>query len=173
MSIEGGKNNNVIAWGGGFNIGKDAEVRFKGSGKGYLNLDYSKNSSILAGILNGGNNNIFLVNPSGVLVTESGSINANRFVASTSAMSDADINKFRASDSASFSPVFKPNKQGDIINKGNINANKVLLIGNNVRIDGGNINGSHNSNVNNEELKKPSGNVNEELHLVGNNVFIN
>ncbi|PZT47169.1 hypothetical protein B6S12_10510, partial [Helicobacter valdiviensis] len=45
--------------------------------------------------------------------------------------------------------------QGDIINRGNINANKVLMIGNNVRIDGGKV-----------------GNTNSNAHLVGNYVYI-
>ncbi|PZT47473.1 hypothetical protein B6S12_08965, partial [Helicobacter valdiviensis] len=149
------------------------EVHFekgKNGGNNYLNLDYSKNPSTIAGLLQGNNNNVFIVNPSGVIVEKGGVINANRFVASTTPLDNKDIEAFRASDSASFSPVFKPNKQGDIINRGNINANKVLMIGNNVRIDGGSINGMHNKGSN---LKNPSGTTNEELHLVGNNVFIN
>ncbi|CAM2861672.1 filamentous hemagglutinin N-terminal domain-containing protein [Helicobacter burdigaliensis] len=160
MTITGKGNggNHVIAWGGGFNIGNGYQVNFEGSGtKGYLNLDYSKNPSKIAGVLNGNNHNIFLVNPSGVLVTETGSINANRFVASTTPVSIDDINTFSdpKTDSFTFSPVFKPSKAGDIINKGNINANKVLLIGNNVRIDGGKL-----------------GNENAKAHLVGNYIHL-
>ncbi|PZT47121.1 hypothetical protein B6S12_10770, partial [Helicobacter valdiviensis] len=144
MTITGNGNggNHVIAWGGGFNIGKDATVNFGGSGKGYLNLDYSKNPSILAGKLNGGDNNIFLVNPSGVIVTESGSINANKFGISTSPMDEKTMQKFTLeghTDGFKFSPVFKANK-GDIINKGSITTkNGLTLIGNKVDIQKGNL----------------------------------
>ncbi|MBX1885606.1 hypothetical protein I9P32_01290, partial [Campylobacter peloridis] len=70
--------------------------------------------------------------------TKTGNINANRFVASTSSMSNEDMNKFAKStqeQAGSFSPVFKPNpKGGNVINMGNINANDVTLQGNKVML---------------------------------------
>ncbi|PZT47350.1 hypothetical protein B6S12_09490, partial [Helicobacter valdiviensis] len=97
----------------------------------------SKNPSIIAGLLQGNNNNVFIVNPSGVIVTESGSINANKFGISTSAIDTDTLNAFKEANEdntlASFSPVFKPN--GDIvINKGSIQAKEVFLVGNKVEI---------------------------------------
>ncbi|EAK0847716.1 hypothetical protein A0Y69_03295 [Campylobacter lari] len=71
-----------------------------------------------------------------------------------------------------FSPVFKPHKAGNVVNMGNINANDVLLIGNKVSIDGGNIHGKHNEGVSDEALKNPSGNTANKIHLVGNEVNI-
>lgn len=130
MSISGNGKNSVIAWSGGFNIGRDAQVHFKGNSYNYLNLDYSKNPSILAGKLEGGNNNIFIVNPSGVLITENGSVNANRFVASSNSITESLMKKFKT-EGASFSPVFQANK-GNVINMGKINADEVLMVGNSV-----------------------------------------
>ncbi|MCV3382224.1 hypothetical protein L8V77_07575, partial [Campylobacter sp. IFREMER_LSEM_CL2127] len=71
-------------------------------------------------------------------------------------------------DYTTFSPIFKPQKAGNVVNMGNINANNVLLIGNKVSIDGGYINGKHNDNVSGDALKNPSGNTADKIHLVGN-----
>ncbi|PZT47190.1 hypothetical protein B6S12_10390, partial [Helicobacter valdiviensis] len=98
--------------------------------------------SIIAGLLQGNNNNVFIVNPSGVIVTESGSINANKFGISTSAIDTDTLNAFKEANEdntlASFSPVFKSNStRGDIINKGSINAGNVKLVGNRVILQAG------------------------------------
>nr|MCR6521041.1 hypothetical protein [Campylobacter lari] len=119
----------------------------------------------------------FLINPNGVIITKTGNINANRFVASTSSMSDGDMTAFanmkNFNDGLSFSPVFKPKPNGgNVVNMGNINANNILLIGNKVSIDGGHINGKHNDNVSGDALKNPSGNTANKVHLVGNEVYI-
>ncbi|PZT47965.1 hypothetical protein B6S12_06140, partial [Helicobacter valdiviensis] len=149
MNIKGDNKNNVIAWGGGFNIGKGYEVHFekgKNGGNNYLNLDYSKNPSTIAGLLQGNNNNVFIVNPSGVIVTESGSINANKFGISTSPIDTDTLNAFKEANKANngvgvlvpFSPVFKANStRGDIINKGSIQANEVVMVGNRVILQAG------------------------------------
>ncbi|OCR12265.1 hypothetical protein BA919_08925 [Helicobacter pullorum] len=138
MNITGNNTNHIIAWGGGFNIGSQAEVNFNTSHKqqaSFLNLDYTNKASQILGNLNGNGNNIYLVNPSGVLIGQNASINANKFIASTSALSELELNQFKANgttNGASFSPVFKPNK-GNIVNLGTINANHIVLIGNEVR----------------------------------------
>ncbi|MBT0825452.1 filamentous hemagglutinin N-terminal domain-containing protein, partial [Campylobacter lari] len=88
MNITGttANGNHVIQWGGGFSIGKDAQVNFgKGqSGQNYLNIAHGTDKSTIEGVLNAGGNNVFLINPNGVIITKTGTINANRFVASTS-----------------------------------------------------------------------------------------
>ena len=138
MDITGNNTNHIIAWGGGFNIGKDAEVNFNtshGRQASFLNLDYTNKASQILGNLNGNGNNIYLVNPSGVLIGQNASINANKFIASTSALSELELNQFKANgttNGASFSPVYKPNK-GNVVNLGTINANHIVLIGNEVR----------------------------------------
>ena len=138
MDITGNNTNHVIAWGGGFNINKGESVNFNTSHKqqaAFLNLDYTNKASQILGNLNGNGNNIYLVNPSGVLIGENASINANKFIASTSALSELELNQFKANgttNGASFSPVYKPNK-GNVVNLGTINANHIVLIGNEVR----------------------------------------
>ncbi|MCV3471215.1 filamentous hemagglutinin N-terminal domain-containing protein, partial [Campylobacter sp. CNRCH_2015_0814] len=176
MQINGNGTNSVIQWGGGFSIGQGETVEFGGKDKNYLNIAHGTSKSMIEGILNAGGNNVFLINPNGVIITKTGTINANRFVASTSSMSDGEMTAFANmktfNDGLSFSPVFKPQKAGNVVNMGNINANNVLLIGNKVSIDGGHINGKHNDNVSGDALKNPSGNTAEKIHLVGNEVNI-
>ncbi|HEC1751221.1 TPA: filamentous hemagglutinin N-terminal domain-containing protein [Campylobacter lari] len=164
MQVSGNGLNSVIQWGGGFSIGKGQSVNFgnnnfKGQ-QNYLNIAHGANKSMIEGILNAGGNNVFLINPNGVIITKTGTINANRFVASTSSMSNDDMWKFAKStqaQGAAFSPVFKPNpKGGNVVNMGNINANNVLLIGNKVDIQGGKV-----------------GNKNSTTHLVGNDLVLN
>ncbi|MCV3552524.1 filamentous hemagglutinin N-terminal domain-containing protein, partial [Campylobacter sp. CNRCH_2013_0855] len=76
--------NHVIQWGGGFSIGNKAQVNFKGDGQNYLNIAHGTDKSTIEGVLNASGNNVFLINPNGVIITKTGTINANRFVASTS-----------------------------------------------------------------------------------------
>ncbi|MCV3403911.1 filamentous hemagglutinin N-terminal domain-containing protein, partial [Campylobacter sp. IFREMER_LSEM_CL2090] len=125
-------NNHVIQWGGGFSIGKGESVNFNGSNKNYLNIAHGTSKSTIAGILEAGNNNVFLINPNGVIITKTGTINANRFVTSTSSLKPEDFDKFKA-QGASFSPVFKPNG-GNVVNMGTINAKNITLQGNKVML---------------------------------------
>ncbi|EPH5337355.1 filamentous hemagglutinin N-terminal domain-containing protein [Campylobacter lari] len=138
MNISGNGINSVIQWGGGFNIANGEKVNFGGKDKNYLNIAHGTSKSTIAGILNAGGNNVFLINPNGVIITKTGTINANRFVASTSSMSDGDMKAFANlksfEDGLSFSPVFKPNKAGNVVNMGNINAKNVTLQGNKVML---------------------------------------
>lgn len=167
MNITGNKgaesngNNFVIQWGGGFNIGQNETVKFNGNQQNYLNIAYQKDASKIDGALNGGNNNIFLVNPMGVLIGKTGTITAGKFVASTTPLKDSDVQNF-ISQGMNFSPVFDVSKQGNIINLGKINADNIVLIGNKVEIGvGGRINGQNEaSNA-------------KEAHLVGNYVYVN
>ncbi|AJC86024.1 two-partner secretion domain-containing protein [Campylobacter sp. RM16704] len=157
MNINGHKVSSVIQWGGGFSINQGESVNFGGSNKNYLNIAHGTSKSTIAGLLNANGNNVFLINPNGVIITKTGTINANRFVASTSSMDSAAMQNFanmnNFNDGLSFSPVFKPSKAGNVVNMGNINADKVLLIGNKVDIQGGKLG-------------------NSTTHLVGNNVYI-
>ncbi|WP_139452332.1 beta strand repeat-containing protein, partial [Campylobacter armoricus] len=159
MNINGNKVNSVIQWGGGFSINQGESVNFNGNNKNYLNIAHGTSKSTIDGLLNANGNNVFLINPNGVIITKNGTINANRFVASTSSMDNTAMQRFanmsNFDQGLSFSPVFKPQKAGNVVNMGNINANKVLLIGNKVDIQGGKL-----------------GNASSTTHLVGNNVYI-
>ncbi|WP_442564435.1 filamentous hemagglutinin N-terminal domain-containing protein [Helicobacter pullorum] len=184
MNITGNNTNHIIAWGGGFNIGKDAEVNFNtshGRQASFLNLDYTNKASQILGKLNGNNHNIYLVNPSGVLIGQNANINANKFVASN-IIDDTTLNNFKnkVNDTnaiTTFSPVFKPNK-GNIVNLGSIRAKEIVLIGNEVRNqaiikENGKetiITGSFSG----YDDKKPNSKIqNDSITLVGNIVDIN
>lgn len=166
MNITGNKgagtggNNFVIQWGGGFNIGQNESVNFTTSGKNYLNIAYQKDASKIDGALNGGNNNIFLVNPMGVLIGKTGTITAGKFVASTTPLNDENVKTF-LKQGASFSPAFDVSKQGNIINLGKINADNIVLIGNKVEIGVG------------ADLAGQDGQTNAKTaHLIGNYVYV-
>ncbi|HIH2289055.1 TPA: filamentous hemagglutinin N-terminal domain-containing protein [Campylobacter jejuni] len=138
VTITGKGQNHVIQWGGGFNIGQNESVNFNGKNQNYLNIAYQKDASKIDGALNGGNNNIFLVNPMGVLIGKTGTITAGKFVASTTPLKDSDVQNF-ISQGMNFSPAFDVSKQGNIINLGKINADNIVLIGNKVEINKGKI----------------------------------
>ena len=165
MNITGNNTNHVIAWGGGFNINKGEIVEFNTSHKqqaSFLNLDYTNKASQILGKLNGNNHNIYLVNPSGVLIGENASINANKFVASNT-IDDTTLNNFKTQTKLveTFSPVFKPNK-GNIVNLGTIKANNgITLIGDTIDIRGG-------------KIENTSGGTNKDnsIYFVGENIYI-
>ena len=168
MNITGNNTNHIIAWGGGFNINKGESVNFNTSHKqqaSFLNLDYSNKASQILGNLNGNGNNIYLVNPSGVLIGQNASINANKFVASN-IIDDTTLNNFKnkVNDTnaiTTFSPVFKPNK-GNIVNLGTIKANNgITLIGDTIDIRGGKI-----------ENTKGGTNKDNSIYFVGENIYI-
>ncbi|WP_143421756.1 filamentous hemagglutinin N-terminal domain-containing protein, partial [Helicobacter pullorum] len=90
--------------------------------------------------LNGNGNNIYLVNPSGVLIGQGASVNANKFVASTASLDTAltkfveQANKVGDANMVNFSPVYSRNNlKGSIVNMGTIKANHIILVGQNVR----------------------------------------
>lgn len=138
MNVIGNNKNSVIQWGGGFNIGQNETVKFNGNQQNYLNITYQKDASKIDGKLDGGTNNIFLVNSMGVLIGKTGTITAGKFVASTTPLKDSDVQNF-ISQGMNFSPVFDVSKQGNIINLGKINADNIVLIGNKVEINKGKI----------------------------------
>lgn len=138
MNVIGNNKNSVIQWGGGFNIGQNETVKFNGNQQNYLNIAYQKDASKIDGKLDGGTNNIFLVNSMGVLIGKTGTITAGKFVASTTPLKDSDVQNF-ISQGMNFSPVFDVRKQGNIINLGKINADNIVLIGNKVEINKGKI----------------------------------
>ena len=173
MNITGNNKNHVIAWGGGFNIAKGETVNFAKGGKAFLNLDYTNKASRILGNLNGNDNNVYLVNPSGVLIGQNASINANKFVASTSSL-DKALNQFVNATTpddksvVNFSPVFSPNEvRGNIVNMGNITAGDIILVGKEVRnrtyVSGGDRN-----------RNGVLGNFNHtgSLKIVGNKIFL-
>ena len=173
LNITGNNKTHVIAWGGGFNINNGERVNFNGSGKAFLNLDYSNKASKILGTLNGGGNNIYLVNPSGVLIGENGKVNnVSRFVASTSSLDKAlkDFtqlaNQSNDKNAVNFSPVFtRGSLKGNVINMGTINANNIMLVGNVVR----NLTSNGTKDV---QGKYNNGGGANSLHIIGSEIFL-
>ncbi|ECL9363645.1 TPA: filamentous hemagglutinin N-terminal domain-containing protein, partial [Campylobacter jejuni] len=134
MNITGNKVNSVIQWGGGFNIAKNETVNFNGKNQNYLNIAYGSKSSHIDGTLNGGSNNIFLINPNGIVVGKGGSINANKVFLSTSSVGNDEMKEFATNGrvvafeyNKDISPVIKPSA-GDIINSGYVKAEYIGII---------------------------------------------
>ncbi|EGK7515083.1 filamentous hemagglutinin N-terminal domain-containing protein, partial [Campylobacter lari] len=97
--------------------------------------------STIEGILNAGGNNVFLINPNGVIIEKSGSIiNAKNFMASTATLDEKDFNIFKTlsfENPQAFSPKIKPNS-GNVVNLGKINAtNSITLQGNKIVLEAG------------------------------------
>ncbi|EAI8625129.1 filamentous hemagglutinin N-terminal domain-containing protein, partial [Campylobacter lari] len=157
--------NHVIQWGGGFNIGNKAQVNFKGSDQNYLNIAHGTSKSTIEGVLNAKGNNVFLINPNGVIITKTGTINANRFVASTSSLKPEDFDKFKA-QGASFSPVFKPNG-GNVVNMGTINAKNITLQGNKVMLSA-----DTSWDDKNNKIKLNQITADNNIDLKGNEVYV-
>ncbi|MCV3392842.1 hypothetical protein L8V88_07455, partial [Campylobacter sp. IFREMER_LSEM_CL2101] len=114
-------------------------------------------------ILNAGGNNVFLINPNGVIIEKSGSIiNAKNFMASTATLSNDDFNTFKNlsfDNPQAFSPKIKPNN-GNVVNLGKINAtNSITLQGNKIVLEAGFDEGKLNKIETNE------------LNLKGNEVY--
>ncbi|MCV3426834.1 filamentous hemagglutinin N-terminal domain-containing protein [Campylobacter lari] len=164
MNIHGNGQNSVIQWGGGFSIGKNESVNFNGSNKNYLNIAHGTNKSTIEGLLNASGNNVFLINPNGVIITKTGTINANRFVASTSSISSDEMQKFANGKTNTIqSPIIKLDKNnGNVVNMGNINAEEVVFIGNKILL---------NSNIKNSNdlLTKINS---KNIKLIGNEIDI-
>ncbi|EAK9994739.1 filamentous hemagglutinin N-terminal domain-containing protein [Campylobacter lari] len=170
MDIMGNGTNSVIQWGGGFSIGKGEKVNFGGQDKNYLNIAHGTSKSTIEGLLNAGGNNVFLINPNGVIITKTGNINTNRFVASTSSMDSESMQEFAdmktLEQGAAFSPVFKPNG-GNVVNMGTINAKNITLQGNKVML-------SADTSWDEEHNGIKFGKVNaENINLQGNEVYVN
>ncbi|WP_158654109.1 filamentous hemagglutinin N-terminal domain-containing protein, partial [Helicobacter pullorum] len=172
MTITGNNKNHVIAWGGGFNINNGETVNFKGSGKAFLNLDYSNKASKILGTLNGGGNNIYLVNPSGVLIGKGVNVNANRFVASTASLDTAltkfveQANRVGDANAVNFSPVYNRNNlKGSIVNMGTIKANHIILVGQAVR---------NLASQNENDINGTRGTLNHtgSLKIIGQSIFL-
>ncbi|HEH5010493.1 TPA: filamentous hemagglutinin N-terminal domain-containing protein [Campylobacter coli] len=163
MNIAGNDMHNVIAWGGGFNISAGNTVNFTTNSKNYLNLDFTKNPSKILGTLNGGSNNIFLVNPSGVLIGTSGVINANKFIASTNPITNTEMKDFISSGKFST----KISAKGDIVNLGKINVNEITFAGNKVENLTGTLGGTNGQNG------LPNQAYSNSIKIQGNNVYLN
>ena len=95
MDINGKTLNNVLRW-EDFSIDAGEKVRFDSGAHGgnYLNLVTSEAVSRIYGTIEGGNN-VYLVNPQGILFAESAQVNTGALYLSTAYIGDGKVNVFR------------------------------------------------------------------------------
>lgn len=130
--------NNVIDW-HDFSVAEGEKVQFDGGTKGsaannYMNIVTGANTSEINGAINGGNE-VYIINPNGVIFGENASVNVGSLYASTRGVTDAMKNAIDANGNTMES-VINTKSAGvatDIVNMGTITANKVVMEGQNIR----------------------------------------
>ena len=133
LSITSEKVNNVINW-KSFDVSENSTVQFDNGLKehNYLNLIHDTKASEIYGNIEGGNN-VYLINPNGFLFGSNSSVNVGNLYISTQALYDVNASDF---ETKGINPLSIPetNLVGNIVNLGTIQANKVVLEGNNVTL---------------------------------------
>lgn len=138
LTITQGSQNAVIQWGGGFNVGANATVNFKGPESGYntLNYDASGNMSQIYGAINANNNgNIYIVNPAGVEISSSAQINVGSLYVSNKKMGTEDFTAFRDNAAGKDFVLGGTTTDAVLMSLGNINAANVTFDGGRIVID--------------------------------------
>ena len=134
--------NNVVDW-QDFSIAKDEMVRFDGgetSGENvhnYLNLVSGENTSRIDGAIKGGNN-VYIVNPNGVIFGNSASVDVGSLYVSSRPLSDVDIANIadNNTNNVDMSPlanaVSSSGNAASIVNMGDVRATSVSVEGGNI-----------------------------------------
>jgi filamentous hemagglutinin family protein len=133
LTVTQGSNQAIVNW-GSFSIGQGNTVNFvqPDASSAILNRVTGSTSSTIAGALNA-NGQVYLINPNGITITSSGTVNAGGgFVASTLDMSDEDFLKGQYRFSGNGSSAQVSNEGVITIGRGGYAA----LIGGTVRNDG-------------------------------------
>ena len=124
--------NNVIGW-KDFSVAKGETVAFDHGAKtnNYLNIVTGSNTSQIDGAIKGGNN-VYIVNSHGVIFGESASVDVGNLYVSTQDATTAAANYANMSTSPA-SVLGSGSGSADIVNLGHIQADKVTVVGKNVR----------------------------------------
>ena len=155
VNITSTTKNNVISW-QDFSIAKDETVKFDGGNKtnNYLNIIRGANTSQIDGKIEGGND-VYIVNPNGVIFGKGASVNVGNLYVSTRYVSD-DVaqNAYSANNMATVMDSTDKKMASDVVNMGHISADKVVAEGKNIRFmnTAGNM-----TNANTVELKSDDG----------------
>lgn len=152
--------NNVINW-QDFSVGKDETVQFDNGAKNnnYLNLVTGGSTSEINGKINGGNN-VYIVNPNGVVFGSESSVDVGNLYVSTRAIDDSTINGIKngtneMSDLLTSTPAALG---GDVVNLGKINADTVKIEGVNITL------------LNSDDIKISDGSaVNTNVNMIAAN----
>lgn len=131
-----GSGNVAIDW-NRFNIGKNETVTFSGM-QAVLNYVTGNTKSEILGTLKGINDDgtggvhVFLVNPNGILFGAEAKVNVGQLTASTRTIEDRA--GFDGSAFSTLSVDAAKKVRGDIINLGELTANKIVLEGDNISL---------------------------------------
>ena len=124
--------NNVISW-KDFSVAKGETVAFDHGAKtnNYLNIVTGSNTSQIDGAIKGGNQ-VYIVNPHGVIFGESATVDVGNLYVSTQDATTAVVNYAKMSTSPT-SVLGSEAGQADVVNLGTVQANSVTVVGKNVR----------------------------------------
>ena len=125
-----GSGNVAIDW-NSFNIGKNETVSFSGM-QAVLNYVTGNTKSEILGNINGNDVHVFLVNPNGILFGAEAKVNVGKLTASTRTIEDRTV--FDGSTFSTLSAEAAKKVRGDIINLGELTANKIVLEGDNISL---------------------------------------
>lgn len=125
-----GSGNVAIDW-NSFNVAQGESVKFSGM-QAVLNYVTGNTKSEIFGNISGSGVHVFLVNPNGILFGATASVNVGELTAST-----RTIDNRKSFDGTAFSTLSLEAAQkvrGDIINMGELTADKILLEGDNISL---------------------------------------
>ncbi|WP_455651299.1 two-partner secretion domain-containing protein [Phascolarctobacterium sp.] len=125
-----GSGNVAIDW-NSFNIGKNETVTFSGM-QAVLNYVTGNTKSEILGNITGNDVHVFLVNPNGILFGTEAKVNVGQLTASTRTIEDRK--SFDGSAFSTLSVDAAKKVRGDIINLGELTANKIVLEGDNISL---------------------------------------
>lgn len=137
MTVTGSQTNNVIDW-TDFSIKSDEHVHFANANN-YMNVVTGKATSAIDGKLTGGND-VYLINPNGVIFGSTAQVNVGNLYVSTRNVSQDMRDKFKNGEvgvnsilSSTAGDVSTADVVSLIDDKGYVAATKVILEGNNIR----------------------------------------
>ena len=132
--IDGKITNNVIDW-QDFSVAKGETVLFDNGAKtnNYMNIVSGANTSQINGAIKGGNE-VYIINPNGVIFGETASVDVGSLYASTRYVSsEAAVAAATAGDMTTVLADTSAGVATDVVNLGTINATNVVMEGQNVR----------------------------------------
>lgn len=125
-----GSGNVAIDW-NSFNVAQGESVKFSGM-QAVLNYVTGNTKSEIFGNISGSGVHVFLVNPNGILFSATASVNVGELTASTRTIDNRK--SFDGTAFSTLSPEAAQKVRGDIINLGELTADKILLEGDNISL---------------------------------------
>lgn len=125
-----GSGNVAIDW-NSFNVAQGESVKFSGM-QAVLNYVTGNTKSEIFGNISGSGVHVFLVNPNGILFGATASVNVGELTASNRTIDNRK--SFDGTAFSTLSPEAAQKVRGDIINLGELTADKILLEGDNISL---------------------------------------